>query len=41
MTGDPMEDDSKPYEIVEDIKKRKGLKPGPISRPLYIDPWFQ
>ena len=29
MPGDPMESGSKPYEIVEDIKKRKGLKPGP------------
>jgi len=37
MPGDPMEGGSKPYEIVEDIKKRKGLKPGPPNVDNYLD----
>jgi len=37
MPGDPMESGSKPSDIVEDIKKRKGLKPGPPSVDNYLD----
>jgi len=37
MPGDPMESGSKPSEIVEEIKKRKGLKPGPPSVDNYLD----
>jgi elongation factor 2 len=36
MPGDPMEGGSKPYEIVKDIKKRKGLKPGPPNVDNYL-----
>jgi len=37
MTGDPLEVGSKSNEIVESIRKRKGLKPGIPTLDNYID----
>merc|ERR1711887_25610 len=37
MPGDPMADGTKPNQIVEECKKRKGLKPGPPSLDNYLD----
>jgi len=37
MPGDPLEDGSKPNQIVEECKKRKGLKPGPPVLENYLD----
>eukprot|EP00092_Neocalanus_flemingeri_P022538 GFUD01024440.1.p1 GENE.GFUD01024440.1~~GFUD01024440.1.p1 ORF type:complete len:895 (+),score=199.65 GFUD01024440.1:120-2687(+) len=37
MPGDPMDDSSKVSAIVEDCKKRKGLKPGNPSLDNYMD----
>jgi len=37
MPGCPLTDGTKPYQIVEDCKKRKGLKPGPPSLDNYLD----
>jgi elongation factor 2 len=37
MPGDPMDPGTKPYEVVEDCKKRKGLKPGCPSIDNYLD----
>jgi len=37
LPGDPMQDGTKPYQIVEDCKKRKGLKPGIPSLDNYLD----
>merc|ERR1712071_430781 len=34
MPGDPLCDGTGPFRIVEDIKKRKGLKPGPARQLL-------
>merc|ERR1712134_211704 len=37
MPGDPMQEGSKPYQIVEDCKARKGLKPGIPDLNNYLD----
>merc|ERR1719466_616363 len=37
MPGDPMDGSSKTYQIVEDTKKRKGLKPGNPDLANYLD----
>jgi len=37
MPGDPMDAGTKPHEVVEDCKKRKGLKPGPPDVNNYLD----
>jgi len=37
LPGDPMSEGTKPYQIVEDCKKRKGLKPGIPSLDNYLD----
>jgi len=37
MNGDPLEVGSKSNEIVESIRKRKGLKPGIPTLDNYID----
>jgi len=37
MPGDPLCDGTGPFRIVEDIKKRKGLKPGPAQLDNYLD----
>jgi len=37
MPGNPLEDGSKPNQIVEECKKRKGLKPGPPVLENYLD----
>jgi len=37
MPGDPMNPGNKPNEIVEDTRKRKGLKPGPPVLENYLD----
>jgi len=37
LPGDPMQDGTKPYQIVEDCKKRKGLKPGIPQLDNYLD----
>merc|ERR1712002_476812 len=37
MPGCPLTDGTKPYQICQDTKKRKGLKPGPPSLDNYLD----
>jgi len=37
MPGCPLTEGTKPYQIVEDCKARKGLKPGPPSLDNYLD----
>jgi len=37
MPGDPLDDSTKVYQIVEDCKKRKGLKPGAPDINNYLD----
>jgi len=37
MPGDPLTSGTKPNEIVEDTRKRKGLKPGPPVLENYLD----
>jgi len=37
MPGCPLTEGTKPFQIVEDCKKRKGLKPGPPSLDNYLD----
>merc|ERR1711993_30549 len=37
MPGDPMQESTKPNSIVEDTKKRKGLKPGNPDLTNYLD----
>jgi len=37
MPGDPMADGTKPNQIVEECRKRKGLKPGPPVLENYLD----
>jgi len=37
MPGDPLDAGTKPHEVVEDCKKRKGLKPGPPDVNNYLD----
>lgn len=37
MPGNPLDDGSKPNQIVEECKKRKGLKPGPPALDNYLD----
>jgi len=37
LPGDPMSEGTKPYQIVEDCKKRKGLKPGIPDLNNYLD----
>merc|ERR1711962_1642397 len=37
LPGDPLTDGTKPNQIVEECKKRKGLKPGPPSLDNYLD----
>jgi len=37
MPGDPLQPGNKPNEIVEDTRKRKGLKPGPPVLDNYLD----
>jgi len=37
MPGDPLQDSTKPNEIVEETKKRKGLKPGNPDLGNYLD----
>jgi len=37
LPGDPMQEGTKPFQIVEDCKKRKGLKPGIPSLDNYLD----
>merc|ERR1719194_166277 len=37
LPGDPMQENTKPHQIVEECKKRKGLKPGPPSLDNYLD----
>jgi len=37
LPGDPMQDGTKPYQIVEECKKRKGLKPGIPQLDNYLD----
>jgi len=37
MPGDPLQPGNKPNEIVEDTRKRKGLKPGPPVLENYLD----
>merc|ERR1712142_74215 len=37
MPGDPMQEGSKPYQIAEDCKARKGLKPGIPDINNYLD----
>merc|ERR1712055_1133845 len=37
MPGDPMQEGTKPYQIVEDCKARKGLKPGVPDLNNYLD----
>jgi len=37
LPGDPMQEGTKPYQIVEDCKKRKGLKPGIPQLDNYLD----
>jgi len=37
MSGDPMEEGSKAFSVVEAIRKRKGLKPGVPTLDNFID----
>lgn len=37
MSGDPLEEGSKSFEIVNGIRKRKGLKPGVPALENFID----
>jgi len=37
LPGCPLSDGTKPNQVVEEIKKRKGLKPGPPSLDNYLD----
>jgi elongation factor 2 len=37
MPGDPLDDGTKPYQVVEETKKRKGLKPGNPDLGNYLD----
>merc|ERR1712223_172090 len=37
LPGDPLQEGTKPYQICQDTKKRKGLKPGPPSLDNYLD----
>merc|ERR1712064_49956 len=37
LPGCPLTDGTKPNQIVEECKKRKGLKPGPPSLDNYLD----
>merc|ERR1712156_273024 len=37
LPGDPLQEGTKPYQIVEDTKKRKGLKPGNPDITNYLD----
>ena len=37
LPGYPLTDRTKPNQIVEECKKRKGLKPGPPSLDNYLD----
>ena len=37
LPGDPMQENTKPNTIVEDTKKRKGLKPGNPDLGNYLD----
>jgi len=37
MPGDPLQEGTKPFEIMEGIKKRKGLKPGCPDLANYLD----
>merc|ERR1712241_856213 len=37
LPGCPLTDGTKPHQIVEECKKRKGLKPGPPSLDNYLD----
>merc|ERR1712025_860932 len=37
LPGDPMQEGTKPYQIVEDCKARKGLKPGIPDLNNYLD----
>jgi len=37
MQGDPMEESSKPFQVVKDCKKRKGLKEGLPDLSSYLD----
>jgi len=37
LPGCPLSDGTKPNQVVEEIKKRKGLKPGPASLDNYLD----
>ena len=37
MQGDPMEESSKPFAVVKDCKKRKGLKEGLPDLSSYLD----
>merc|ERR1711994_385998 len=37
MPGDPLQEGTKPYQIVEETKKRKGLKPGNPDLGNYLD----
>jgi elongation factor 2 len=37
MPGCPLTEGTKPHQVVEDCKKRKGLKPGPPSLDNYLD----
>jgi len=37
MSGDPLEEGSKSFSIVESIRKRKGLKPGVPPLDHFVD----
>ena len=37
LPGDPLSEGTKPFQIVEECKKRKGLKPGPPQLDNYLD----
>merc|ERR1719410_110114 len=37
LPGDPLQEGTKPYQIVQDTKKRKGLKPGNPDLGNYLD----
>ena len=37
LPGDPLQEGTKPYQIVQDTKKRKGLKPGNPDLSNYLD----
>jgi len=37
LPGDPLQEGTKPYQIVQDTKKRKGLKPGNPDITNYLD----